>query len=280
MDSRSAAHVLSEIAAFLAFRAENRFKARAYGNAAKAVLALNADDLTPLYRSGELAGVRGLGRATLAVLSDLIENGESRYLEQLRQHVPEGVIDLLRVPGLTPVRIQQIHEALGVASVDELEAAARDGRLATVRGFGEKTSQNLLAAIEFMRRTSALSLYPRAAVEAARLLEAVQRNPNVITAAIAGSVRRHNEVVRNVDIVAGIRGDPAAVATAFANTPGVVDAKVTGGWASIGYVDGTWLDLRCVPEDAFAVSLWRATGSSAHVAQMTASLAARGRSRA
>ena len=148
MDSRSAAHVLSEIAAFLAFRAENRFKARAYRNAAKAVLALNADDLTPLYRSGELAGVRGLGRATLAVLSDLIENGESRYLEQLRQHVPEGVIDLLRVPGLTPVRIQQIHEALGVASVDELEAAARDGRLATVRGFGEKTSQNLLAAID------------------------------------------------------------------------------------------------------------------------------------
>ena len=276
MDSRSAAHVLSEIAAFLAFRAENRFKARAYRNAAKAVLALNADDLTPLYRSGELASVRGLGRATLAVLSDLIENGESRYLEQLRQHVPEGVIELLRVPGLTPVRIQQIHEALGVASVDELEAAARDGRLATVRGFGEKTSQNLLASIEFMRRTSALSLYPRAAIEAARLLEAVHRNPDVITAAIGGSVRRHNEVVRNVDIVAGVRGDADAVATAFANTPGVVDAKVTGGWASIRYVDGTWLDLRCVPEDAFAVALWRATGSSAHVAQMTASLAARG----
>jgi DNA polymerase (family 10) len=276
MDSRTAAHVLSEIAAFLAFRAENRFKARAYRNAAKAVLALNADDLTPLHRSGELASVRGLGRATLGVLSDLIENGESRYLEQLRQHVPEGVVDLLRVPGLTPVKIQQIHEALGVASVDELEAAARDGRLATVRGFGEKTSENLLAAIEFMRRTSALSLYPRAAVEAARLLEAVRRNPDVITAAIAGSVRRHNEVVRNVDIVAGIRGDPAAVAAAVANAPGVVDAKVTRGWASIRYVDGTWLDLRCVPEDAFAVALWRATGSSAHVAQMTASLAARG----
>ena len=77
MDSRTAAHVLSEIAALLELRAENQFKSRAYRNAAKAVLALNADDLTPLYRSGELANVRGIGRSTLGVIGDLIENGES-----------------------------------------------------------------------------------------------------------------------------------------------------------------------------------------------------------
>ena len=268
MDSRSAAHVLSEIAAFLAFRAENRFKARAYRNAAKAVLALNADDLTPLYRSGELAQVRGLGKATLGVLADLIENGESTYLEQLRQHVPEGVVELLRVPGLTPVKIQQIHEALGVQTVDALEAAARDGRLAKVRGYGERTAASLLASIEFMRRTSALTLYPRAAVEAARLREAVRRHPDVATAAIAGSVRRHTEVARNVDIVAGVRADPAAVAASVARTPGVVDATVNGGNASIRYVDGTLLQLRAVSEDRFAVALWRATGSTTHVEQM------------
>src|SRR5687768_16799883 len=287
MDSRTAAHVLSEIAAFLAFRAENQFKARAYRNAAKAVLALNADDLTPLYRSGELASVRGLGRATLAVIADLVENGESRYLEQLRQHVPEGVVELMRVPGLTPVKIQQIHEALGVSTVDELEAAARDGRLAAVRGFGAKTGANLVDAIAFMRRTSALTLYPRAAVEAARLLEAVRRHPDVVIGAIAGSVRRHNEVVRNVDIVAGVRAgrgdgvdhgaaDPAAVAASFANASGVVESSVAGGSASVRYVDGTLLNLRCVSEDAFAVALWRATGSASHVAQMSAALAARG----
>ena len=158
MDSRTAAHVLSEIAALLAFRAENRFKSRAYRNAAKAVLTLNADDLRPLYQSGELANTRGIGRSTIAVIEDLLENGESRYLEQLRQHVPEGVVELMRVPGLTPVKIQQIHEALGVTTVDELEAAARDGRLAAIRGFGAKTSANLVDAIAFMRRTSTLDL--------------------------------------------------------------------------------------------------------------------------
>jgi len=278
MDSRTAAHVLSEIAAFLAFRADNRFKARAYRNAAKAVLALNSEDLTPLYRSGELAAVRGLGKATLGVLADLIENGESTYLEQLRQQVPEGVMDLLRVPGLTPVRIQQIHEALGVQTVDELEAAARDGRLAKVRGFGEKTAASLVDAIEFMHQTSALTLYPRAAVEAARLLDAARRHPDVIRAAIAGSVRRHNEVARNIDIVAGVgaAADPASVAATFARAPGVANASVDGGSATIRYVDGTVLQLRCVRDDVFPVALWRATGSGAHVEQMTAALASRG----
>src|SRR5688500_13594897 len=252
MDSRTAAHVLSEIAALLAFRAENQFKSRAYRNAAKAVLTLNADDLTPLYRSGELAKTRGIGRSTLAVIADLIENGESQYLEQLRQHLPEGVVELMRVPGLTPVKIQQIHEALGVTSLDELEAVARDGRLAAVRGFGAKTSANLRDSIAFMRRTSALVLYPKAAVEAARMLEAVQRHSGVTAAAIAGSVRRHNEVVRNIDIVAAVDGDPAAVAASFARASGVVDASLTDRVATIRYVDGTVLDLHCVPGDAFA----------------------------
>jgi DNA polymerase (family 10) len=168
MDSRTAAHVLSEISELLALRAENRFKSRAYRTAGKAILALNADDLTPLYRSGELAKVKGVGRATLAVIGDLIENGESTYLAQLRQHVPEGVVDLMRIPGLTVAKVQELYEALGITSVDELEAAARDGRLAKVKGFGERTAAKLLDAIDFSRRTSALTLFPRGAADAPR----------------------------------------------------------------------------------------------------------------
>jgi DNA polymerase (family 10) len=279
MDSRTAAHVLSEIADLLALRAENhenRFKSRAYRTAAKAVLALDADDLDPMYRSGELAGVKGVGRATLAVIGDLIENGESTYLEQLRQHVPEGVPDLMRVPGLTVAKIQQLHETLGVSSVDELEAAARDGRLAKVKGFGEKTAERLLDAIEFSRRTSALALFPRAATEAARLVASVRRHPDVTAAEIAGSVRRHNEVVRNVDIVAAVDGEPRGIAASFTRVPGIVESSLSDGSAHIRYIDGTVLDLHCVAAGDFAVALWRATGSATHVAQMTDALAAHG----
>src|SRR5215216_7815980 len=110
MDSRTAAHVLSQIAAYLELKGENSFKCRAYTGAAKGLLALGADDLAPLYRTGELGKVRGLGPATLAVVGDLIETGESRYLEQLRASTPEGLLDMLDVPGLSPAKIRQIHE--------------------------------------------------------------------------------------------------------------------------------------------------------------------------
>ena len=276
MDSRTAAHVLSEISDLLGLNADNRFKSRAYRTAAKAVLSLNADDLAPIYRSGELAKVKGLGKSTLAVIGDLIENGESAYLAQLRQDVPEGIVDLMRVPGLTAARIQEVYEALGVTTMDGLEAAARDGRLAKVKGFGDKTAERILEAIEFTRRSGALALFPRAAIDAGRLVAAVRQHPDVTTAEIAGSVRRRNEVVRNVDIVAAVTGDARDVAASFARVPGVVDAKLDDGSASIRYIDGALLDLHCVPPRDFAVAWWRATGNAAHVAQMTERLAERG----
>jgi len=276
MDSRTAAHVLSEIAALLELRAENRFKSRAYRGAAKAVLALDTDDLTPTLRSGELAKLRGIGPATLAVLTDLVETGESRYLEQLRLDLPEGILDLMRVPGLGPEKIERLHEALGIASLDDLEAAARDGRLATVKGFGPKTAEKMPEAIAIARKSGTLALFPRAYAEAARLVSAVRRHPDVTQAEIAGSVRRRSEVVRNIDIVAAVTGDPAAVAASFARIAGVVDATIADGSAAMRFVDGTLLDLHCVAGAKFAVALWRATGSEGHIRQMSDALAARG----
>jgi len=242
MDSRTAAHILSEIAALLELRAENRFKSRAYRGAAKAVLALDTDDLTPLLRSGELAKVRGIGRSTLAVVTDLVETGESRYLEQLRLDLPDGILDLMRVPGLGPEKIERLHEALGIASLDDLEAAARDGRLATVKGFGPKSVEQMPEAITIARKSGALALFPRAYAEAARLVSAVRRHPDVAQAEIAGSVRRRSEVVRNIDIVAAVTGNPAEVAASFARVAGVVDVTMADGSAAIRFVDGTLLD--------------------------------------
>jgi DNA polymerase (family 10) len=276
MDSRTAAHVLSEIADLLSFRAENRFKSRAYRNAAKAVLALNTDDLLPAYRSGELGRLRGIGKSTLGVIGELIETGESSYLDQLRQNVPEGVVELMQVPGLNSEKIQLIHEALGVSTVEQLEAAARDGRLTTIKGFGEKTAASILDAIAFMRNASTLDLFPRAAAEAVRLCEAVRRHPDVTAAEIGGSVRRVQEVVRNVDIVAAVRDHPEEVAASFTRIPGVIDATTNGPDATVRFVDRTLLDLRCVRQDQLAVAWWRATGSQAHVDQMTEALANRG----
>jgi len=265
MDSRSAAHVLSRIAAYLELAGQNRFKSRAYQMAARSLLALAADDLAPMLRSGELARVRGLGPATLAVVRDLVETGESRYLEELRETTPEGLLELMDVPGLGVEKIHKLHAAIGIESLSDLEAAARDGRLAKVKGMGPKTAQKILKGIEFMRDAAVLKLYPHAAVEANAILGAVRSHPDVLRAEIAGSIRRRREVVADVDIVAGCGASPREVAQSFTRTSGIRSTSGDDAAVSIRYVDGTRMDLYCVPVPDFAVALWRATGSAEHV---------------
>lgn len=277
MDARTAAHVLQTIAAYIELRGENRFKAKAYESAAAAVLALGADDLAPAYRSGELAGLAGVGPATLAVLRDLVETGESRYLEQLRGEVPEGLLEMLRVPSLTPSKIFKVHDTLGIDSIEELERAATDGRLASLPRWGPKTAAKILEGIAFMRETGALALYPHALVEGKRLLALVREHPDVARAELAGSLRRHAEVVGDIDIVAGCRSAPERVAESFARLPGIRGATPKEpGRVVIDFVDGARLDLRCVDDARFAVALWRATGSAKHVEAVEARLAKRG----
>jgi len=278
MDSRTAAHVLTQIAAYLELRGENRFKARAYETAAKGILSLSADDLAPMLQSGEIGRVRGLGPATIAVVRDLVETGSSRYLEQLREETPEGLLDMLAIPGLTSEKIHKIYEELEITDIEQLEEAARDGRLASIRGFGPKTAEKILKGIAFSRETGVLQLYHRGRVDAEHLLTLVREHPDVDDAVIAGDVRRHREVVRGVSVVARCRADaePARVAASFTRIAGIKSATHDGTAADIHFVDGVRLALRCAPPRCFGVALWRATGSDEHVALVQARLAERG----
>jgi DNA polymerase (family 10) len=277
MDPRTAAHVLGQIAAHLELRGESTFRSRAYEQAATALLAVDTDDLGPLYRSGELARARGIGPATLSVVRDLIETGESSYLEQLRATTPSGLLDLLRVPGLGTARIHKLHEALGVDSIESLEQAARDGRLARLPRYGPKTAEKILRGIQLLRAAGTQRLYPQGAEEGVRALAMVRGHPDVLAAGLAGSIRRRRETVGDVDVVAACGGNPERVATSFANAPGVRSARVTGvASVAITYVDGTCIDLHCVAREDFAIALWRATGSTDHLDAVAARLAERG----
>jgi len=187
------------------------------------------------------------------------------------------LLDLLRVPSLGTAKIHKLHEALGIDSIESLEDAARDGRLAKLPRYGPKTAAKILKGIEFLRATGTRKLYPSGVKEAAGLLAMVRAHPAVLQAELAGSLRRHVETVRDVDIVAACRERPSEVAASFANAPGVRSARGVGrASVTITYVDGTCLDLFCVDATDFAVALWRATGSVEHVEQVAALLGERG----
>jgi DNA polymerase (family X) len=278
MDSRTAAHALSQIGALLQAKGDQRFKARAYAGAARSLAALDTDDLAPLLHSGELAGTQGIGPATLSVIRELVETGESSYLTGLREGMPAGLLDLMRVPGLSVPKIQLIHDALGVETVEDLERVAQNGQLAGLPKFGKKTAEKILRGIEISRRNAHLERFPRAVLEAHLLLANVEKHPDVERADVAGSIRRHNEVVADIDIVAECATDPEKVAESFSRAPGVSDAK-TGeepGSVRIRFVDGQQLDMYCVCTPDYPVALWRATGSSAHVEEMTVLAEAKG----
>jgi len=277
MDSRTAAHVLAQIGGLLELHGEDRFKSRAYHVAARAVLGTDADDITPLYKSGELRKLPGVGAATFSVLRELVETGDSSYFERLRENTPEGLLEMLRVPGMGTAKIRLIHEGLGVDTLQQLEEAARDGRLAKLPRFGPKTAEKILRGIGFLKETGALLLFPHAFAEAQRVLAGVRRHPDVVRAEIAGSVRRRREVIADIDIVAACSADPATVATSFAHAPGV-RSVVGAGQASVAirYVDGTRLDLHCVEPAVFAVALWRGTGSVSHIDELRLALGKKG----
>jgi len=272
MDSRSAAHVLTQIGALLQVKGEQKFKARAYAGAARSLIALDTDDLAPLLRSGELADTPGIGPATLSVVRELVETGESSYLNQLREGLPEGLLELFRVPGLNAARIQVIHDALGVQTLEDLERVAQNGQLAELPKFGKKTAEKILRGIEILRRDAHLKRFPAAAIEAHLLLANIVKHPDIAQAEVAGSIRRHNEVVGDIDIVAECSADPAKVAASFARSPGVAESKTREdpGSVHIRFVDGTHLDMHCVNKEDYPVALWRATGSATHVEEMNA----------
>ena len=268
MDARSASHVLQQVAALLALHGEPDAVARPHTIAAKRLAHLDAADLSALLRDGELTA---LDEAPLAVIHDLAATGDSALFERLRENTPEGLLEMLRVPGLGPHKIHRIHTGLGIDTLQELEEAARDGRLAALPRFGERTATQVLNGIASLREQGSPVLYPHALAEAHRLLAHVRAHADVERAEISGALRRRRETIRDLDIVASCRAFPARVAASFTRGPGVREVVGVGGRSvTIRYSDGFLLSLHCVSAADYPVALWRTTGSDTHVAEVRA----------
>jgi DNA polymerase (family X) len=204
VDKWAVARVLDEIAQYVALSDPNRFKSRAFERAARAVENLE-EDLGSLVESNTLLSTPGIGKAVGAIITELVTSGESRYLEELRQQYPPGIFEMLRVPGLGLTKIALLYEKLGVGSLDDLEAAAREGKLAKIRGFGPKTEKKILEGIERARRRESNFLLPVGLEAGERLRERLAKIAAIDDAEITGSVRRRLEVIRNVNIAIATR---------------------------------------------------------------------------
>ena len=275
MDKQTVARVLDEIATLLELRGDEGFRARAFRTAARALEELE-EDLASLIARGELRTVRGLGPATARVVQEVFETGTSSYHEELRREVPDGLLELLHVPGLGTKRIHTLHTRLGIASLDDLEQAARAGAIAELPGFGKRTQERILEGIAYRRRTAGLRRRPEALATAAELLAWLRADPSVVRAEPAGALRRGLETVDGVDLVAAVDGDGQELLGRFISLPSAEPGERTADDAARVRLGGIEVRLRVVPPEAFGAAWLHATGSEAHVEALRERAAARG----
>ena len=276
MDKKAVADVLEQIAAFLELKGENPFRIRAFRSAARAIGGF-AGDLREGLEDGSLAAAKGVGPATLQIAAELINTGRAGMLEELREQIPPGLVEMLAISGLGVAKIRQIHDVLGIDSLPELEAAALDGRLAKLPRFGQKTSENILKSIAFLRQASTYRLSHHAVEEAEGLRLALARLPGVNAALVAGDVRRRAEVVRDLVFVLVADVAPAELFRRLSQLPGVHEfAGQDERRLTLRFAGGASAQIVVTTSVNVGAVLTQATGSEGHLAELAAHATARG----
>src|SRR5712672_2258103 len=146
MDKDQVAAVLVNIATLLELKDENPFKTRAYTNAARALEGLS-EPLDKIIADERLGEIKGIGESMQKKICELVTTGKLAYYEELRNATPPGLIAMLDIPGLGPKKIKVLYDELGLKTIEELEEACKNGTVAKLKGFGEKTATNICEGI-------------------------------------------------------------------------------------------------------------------------------------
>ena len=267
--------VFENIARLLELKGENPFKIRAYLHASKA-LEILAEPLEKLIAEERLVAVDGIGKATAEKIATLSTTGRLDYYNDLRDEFPPDILTLFDIQGLGGKKIKALWDSLKIHSVTSLERACKDGRVATLPGFGEKTATNILKAIEHMRSHAGEFRYGDIAALAGSLLEDLRTHPEVGQAQIAGSFRRKKEIVRDLDFLVSTK-KPEAVMEFFTTHPLVENILAHGATkSSVILKNGIQCDLRAVTAAEFPFALNYFTGSKEHNVRMRSRALSRG----
>ena len=263
MDKHQVAQVLAEIAAILEIKGENLFKIRAYQNAARIIDGLS-EDLRDLINKGQLTSIKGIGSHLADHIAELVSTGRLKEYEKLRQSVPPGIFEILRIPGIGPKKVKALWEKLSITNVGELEYACNENRLVDLEGFGEKTQQKILQGIAYLGRFKDQHLYSDAMAAAQEIFKAIANHKNDIRAEIGGSLRRHKELIRDIDILAATDKAGPLMET-FVSLPQVDSVTAKGDTKSaVVLKSGIAADLRVVSDREFPFALHYFTGSKEH----------------
>jgi DNA polymerase (family 10) len=239
------------------------FKPRAYRRVAEVVESLG-EPIEDLVRDGRHSELPGVGEAIAKKIAEIVETGHLAYHDELRAKLPIDLHALTRVEGVGPKTAKLLYDALGVRTLADLEAAAREGKVHTVKGLGAKTEEKILRGLAETRGVEGRMLLGLALPRAESLIATLRKTGLFERLECAGSLRRGRETVGDLDLLA-VCADSARASDAFVELPDVAEVLAHGEARSSVRLDNRMqVDLRIVPAESFGTALQYFTGSKAH----------------
>jgi DNA polymerase (family 10) len=268
VDNQSVARVFAEIADLLEIKGENAFKIRAYRGASETIA--NWPDAVGRLDDKQLRDLPGIGKDLAKKIRELVDTGACTYHEELLQEFPPSILDLLRLQGVGPKTVALLYSALNIRTLDDLAAAARDGRLRELKGMGARKEALILKALEERQRDAGRHLLSDTASAAEELIAYLRARAAHVDFIPVGSLRRGCETCGDIDILAadpsaGDGSTAAALMDAFIAYPGVERVLGQGDTkSSVRLHGGYQADLRLVPSESRGAAMQYFTGSKAH----------------
>ncbi|NHM30534.1 DNA polymerase/3'-5' exonuclease PolX [Neobacillus terrae] len=266
INKKDVIHLLEAIAIYLELKGENPFKISAFRKAAGA---LEADNRS-LTEIKDFTAISGIGKGTAAVIEEYMVDGESSVLKELQEEVPNGLIPLLDLPGLGGKKIAKLYQELGIEDIADLEEACRAGKVHSLPGFGKKTEEKILHAIEnFGTRPERLPIAYMLPI-AENIEKSLTEIPEIIRFSRAGSLRRMRETIKDLDFIIATES-PVAVKDkllAFSKIKEVIGAGDTKVSLTFALDNDVSVDFRLVEPKEFATALHHFTGSKEHNVRM------------
>lgn len=261
MNNKDIADIFRNIAKILEIKGENPFRIRAYENGADNIESIG-EDLDTLIKADRLTSVSGIGKDLSEKIKEISATGSCLMYEELKNEIPEGVLAMMKIPGLGPKTVKLIYEKLNIDTIEKLADAAKNGKLRMLEGIKEKTEENILRGIELLKKgAERISLYFARNV-ADQFLAALNKMPEVEKIEAAGSLRRKKDTVRDIDILV-VSKKPGAVMKKFTQLPLVKEILAQGKTKAsvIAQNNNIQVDVRVVEKESFGAALMYFTGS-------------------
>ena len=275
MTKEDIASVLEKIATLLELKDENPFKVRAYTNAARAIETFGAN-VSSFQDEEAVAKIPGIGKSIALKIKELSETGSLKYFQELTAEFPPGVLELFSLPGLGAKKIKALHDKLGINSIEQLQKACEDGRVAELAGFGKTTQQKLCDAVARRAAHAGSFQFGQVAAEAESMGADLAAHESALQVDVAGSYRRRKEIVHDLDLLVATN-EPVAMAKFFVSHP-LVESIIAQGptKSSVRLRSGVQCDLRVVTRAEYPFALAYFTGNKEHNIEMRSRALQRG----